>query len=274
MEVSCSESLGQSRSLTGQKRFNETIKGLEDDVKMKEDAKQALVDEIDEAAAAKRGPVPIELPGRTSDPDEEGDMYMDDGTATGTGTPAFTPGVTPAPGKDSGVNTDVEMEDDDDLFGDATADEADSVGTPTAGGDQTDAEGDAEGEDDEDEDEEGDDQLPVGNLEPEVEDDDELAMMLAEEMGTFGSFENDNMASTSPAAAPDEQAQADATAALDNLAEQDMLEGAVAGMQMGSQNMGGNNEFMGWAGGVGMRRRAEGVADDGSGSSDEYDSDE
>jgi len=257
--------------LTAQKRFNETIKGLEDDVKMKEEARQVLVDEIDEVAAARRGPIPVDLPRPTSI-DQDGDMYPDDGTATGTGTPAFTPGVTPAAGKDSGVNTDVEMEDDDDLFGDATADEAESVGTPTGGGEGGYAEGDAEG-DEEDEEETGDnDQLPMEEQEVEVEDedDDELAMMLAAEMGSFG---DDNMASTSPAAAPDEQAQADATAALETLAEQDTLEGAVAGMQMGGQAMGGS-EFMGWAGGVGMRRRAEGVADDGSGSSDEYDSDE
>lgn len=243
------------------------MKGLEDDVRMKADARQVLVDEIDEVEAEKRGPMPA---GRA------GTVDMDD-MGTGTGTPAFTPGITPAGIKSSGVNTDVDMDDDedDDLFGDATGDEADAesaAGTPMLAGDATDAEG------------EDDDEPHAGggesnNAQP--EEDDEMAMMLQMELEAGGLNEDDappppsSQAGTPGAfdlAGVDEQTQADATAALESFAMTGGMEADGAGTMGPNGTAGyGSVAFGAVEGGVGMRRLASGARADDDSSDDDSD---
>lgn len=242
------------------------MKGLEDDVKMKADARQVLLDEIDEVEAEKRGPLPA---GRAGTVDME-DM------GTGTGTPAFTPGITPAGIKSSGVNTDAEMDedDDDDLFGDATGDEADgesTAGTPMIAGDQT----DAEGEDDDDA-----ANGAGGGYNAQPEEDDEMAMMLQMELEAGGLNEDDappppsSQAGTPGAfdlAGVDEQTQADATAALESFAMTGGMEADGGGMMGPNGASYGSVAFGAVEGGVGMRRLASGARADDDSSDDDSD---
>jgi transcription initiation factor TFIID subunit 7 len=245
------------------------MKGLEDDVKMKADARQVLIDEIEEAEAEKRGPMSA---------DRAGTIDVDD-VGTRAGTPAFTPGITPAGIKSSGVNTDVEMDedDDDDLFGDATGDEADgesAAGTPMLGGEQTDAEG-------EDDNEPTDGAGGDHGVNAQPDEDDEMAMMLQMELEAGGLNEDDappppsSQAGTPGAfdlAGVDEQTQADATAALESFAMTGGMEADGAGM-MGAGGAGGFGSvaFGAVEGGVGMRRLASGARADDDSSDDDSD---
>lgn len=233
---------------------------------MKDDARQALIDELEEVSASKREHLPVPSPGRRAAEDVDMD---DEGTMTGTGTPAMTPGMTPGAGKlSSGVNTDFEVDgvedDEDDLFGDATDDGA-SVDTGAEG--HTDAEGEAEGgEDDE-------------GLEEMEDQDDEMARLLQQELGDLEDFP---AAASSPAGGSDptaamaamgvedaggEMNQADATAALESFAAQGFFDDHPPG----SAPLTG---FGVMDGGVGKRRLArgvEGVDDDDSSGSDNSD---
>lgn len=233
---------------------------------MKEEARQALIDELEEASALKREHLP--QPGVGPAGNDEGDVDMDDdlGTGTGTGTPAFTPGITPGPGKDSGVNTDQEeaYDEDDDLFGEGSGDEADYAATPTEAGDgyspapQQVTSGGANGDDGEDGDADGEGDV---EMDEEGEDEDEMAMML---QFALNDDTKGDQAASSPAVfannAPDEMAQANATAALESFATQGLLDGAQSGGGFGVE------------GGVGMRRLATGAeAGDDDDSSDDSD---
>lgn len=254
------------------KRFEETIKGLQDDINTKVTARQTLLDAIEKdqsdarAAAEAAAPPPAVAVG-DADADADG-LFEEEGEMDSNATPAATPGLlgaTPAAAESDG---------DDDLFGDGDdGDESDTgtnalntpapVVTPAmdesamdmdlanvAGSDPQDDDADGLFDDDGDEDMlDADDEM------------DEMAALLQAELGGDAPAADDAELSFDA----DQGAAADAaTAALDEFVrETDAL----------SVNppVGG---FAGVEGGVGMRRLASGVVDDDESSADSEDSDD
>lgn len=253
------------------KRFEETIKGLQDDVNTKVAVRQALLDEIEAktadagAAAATDDAAKAAATPAAGDEERDDSAGLFDDDADGEGefegqTPAATPGMamaTPMPEGESPA-----AESDEDLFGDDDDDDGDgesvgatpaaTPGLPTPAVPEGDAEG--EGEEEDGDDAEGDFEMG-GDEDAEVMD--EMALLLQAELG--GQPDPGDIAAAAVSAT---EAGADAAAlALDDL--------AAAGALEAPSSYG----FSGVEGGVGMRRLASGViaADD---SSDDDDSDD
>ncbi|RSH87735.1 uncharacterized protein EHS24_000251 [Apiotrichum porosum] len=269
------------------KRFEETIKGLQDDVNTKVAARQALLDAIEkdasDARAAKEAeelalapPVATPAPegadaDADADADAEADDLFDDGEdaefdATPAVTPMPTPGVTaatPLPEGESPAVADDES-DEDDLFGDDLEDDGDvdmPQAPPPAGNDD---------EDDEEEEE--------GDVTMEDDEMDEMAALLAAELGNAdlgGGAPDDGGVGDGAGEGEGGGVDADAlaaTAALDEYAH--TAEGAgFTGVAAQPPPMPQQVVQFGVEGGVGMRRLASGVVpddddDDSSGSDD------
>ena len=241
---------------------------------MKEEARQVLIDELDEAAAAQRAPEP--QPAAPSKNAARRDALDDDVEMGYDATAANTPGAeTPLPPPSSGqaqagAEADgEEEEDDDDLFGDGDDDDEDDHQHSHSHASGADPEVEAQGGDEEEGDE--------GDEEEEDDQNDDLETMLRAELGDMSDARGDVQGmegmevdmgmdmDPSPSGAgadmgqgeregqpPDERAQANAMAALEDFA-------LLGGLDAGSPAVGGNP--FGVEGGVGMRRLATGVPD-------------
>lgn len=252
------------------KRFEETIKGLQDDVNTKVTARQVLLDAIEKEQSDARAAAEAAAP-KPEVVVDDGDagLFEEDGDAEGemdsNATPAATPGlvgVTPAA-----------AESDDDLFGD-DGDESDTgtgvlntpapaASTPAILDDEMDIDGGVEEMDalfDDDGEGAGEDDGDEEMLDADDEMDEMAALLQAE----LGGNEPPPEADAGLSFDADLGAQAEAaTAALDEF----VRESDAAALT--------NVPAFGVEGGVGMRRLASGVADDDdSDSADSQDSDD
>ncbi|BEJ02973.1 hypothetical protein CcaverHIS641_0101480 [Cutaneotrichosporon cavernicola] len=236
------------------KRFEETIKGLQDDISTKVAARQVILDAIEKEQSDARAAAEAAAPKAPEEPVDDGDgLFEEEGEMDSNATPAATPGLlgaTPAA---------EEYDDDDDLFGDADDGESDT-GTAVANTPMpqievdVDMDVDADGlfGDDGDGDGDVDVEVQVEGVGHEVlleEPDDEMAAMLQAELGDDDLFDDkgdDLFGDDGETAATDA-----AAAALDEFARE--TDAAL------NASLGG---FAGVEGGVGMRRLASGVADD------------
>jgi transcription initiation factor TFIID subunit 7 len=265
------------------KRFEETIKGLQEDVNTKVAARQALLEAIEAKAAAARKAAEPEPTQTEPDAEAEGeaeaegdedmaDLFDDyaDGEDTPVGTPMATPGLpaaTPLPGESPAP--DIES-DDEDLFGDGDDDddgEGEGEGEGDAegegeGGEEGGEEGEGEGEGDDEDDEMDED----GDITMEDDEMDEMALLLQAELGKEDAA--DVAATITDPETMGEGAVAAAEAELDAFAR---AEGGFTPMSLTGTPTDSNAALpmFGVEGGVGMRRLASGVEDDSSGSEEE-----
>lgn len=189
------------------KRFEETIKDLQNDINTKVAARQVLLDAIekeqsDARAAAEAAPAQPEAA-------EEPDALFDDAEVD-SATPALTPATPAVLATPAAVSDD----DDDDLFGDG--DEDDEVDTPLNQGITGDAELDAQGEMEYD-----------GDL---LEPDDEMDEMAALLQSELDGAQPDPVADTGAAADA-------ATAALDEFTLADQMDQNFGGFVEGGVGM-------------------------------------
>lgn len=224
------------------KRFEETIKDLQNDINTKVAARQVLLDAIqkeqsDARAAAEAEEVKTTEPAKADvEGEADGDadaLFEDDDMEPGSATPA-TPAIGVTPAAES---------DDDDLFGDGDDDDDldTPMETPAPPGMTGDGELDAQGDLDlVEEGEEGDGDL----LEPDDEMDEMAALLQAE-------LDGPQVADADTGAAADA-----ATAALDEFT-------------LADQGFGG----FGVEGGVGMRRLASGIVPDDEDTEEDSDDD-
>lgn len=245
------------------KRFEETIKGLQDDISTKVAARQVLLDAIEKEQSDARAAAEAALPKAPEEPVDDADgLFDEEGDVDSNATPAATPGLlaaTPAA---------EEYDDDEDLFGDADDGESDT-GTAAANTPLPPVEVDVDMEVDVEMDAlfgdeaEVDAVPPVGGDGDEemLEADDEMTAMLQAELGDddgdlFGDDADDLFGEGGETAATDA-----AAAALDEFARE---ADAALNASIGSG-------FAGVEGGVGMRRLASGVVDDDDSSGEDSD---
>jgi len=243
------------------KRFEETIKGLQDDVNTKVAARQALLDAIEKKASDARKAAEPEPTQTEAEPEQEqeqeqevdddvADLFDDyaDEQDTPAGTPMATPGVpaaTPLPGESPAPE---QESDDDDLFGDDGEDDEEEEGEDAA---SAAPEGEADGD---------------GDITMEDDEMDEMALLLQAELGK----DADVAATITDPETLGEGAVAAAEAELDAFAA---MEGGFTPQPVPSTGtptgFSAALPTFGVEGGVGMRRLATGVEDDDSSGSDE-----
>jgi transcription initiation factor TFIID subunit 7 len=233
------------------KRFEETIAGLQADVNTKVSARQSILAELDSIAVAKaQAQKPVEAAKRSTGPvsaftpddrpqdDDEDEEEEEDGAYTAANTP--TPAI---------AHREEEDDQDEDLFGDDD-DEYETDNDDQAIAVSADEPAQS---------------MPVlgddgSSSEPEAEIDEEMAAMLAAEMSAMDDIEGN-----------EEDTEA-ADAALRDLQSMDVeLQEDDSNMDFGQDSFFDQKPTFGVEGGVGMRRLATGVMDEGDSDSDDSD---